>query len=319
MKKLIWILLLLPILLTGTKQKEQWHYELPFRAFDLNDSIPTINQFGQIRNGIIVDAIVTACNADPSGVKLTPVELDYIRALVGGMYVIGTWQKNNAVYGFVGGNAFKHKFNWKDTRDLNAAFRLTFPNGATHSANGILFNGSNQYANTFLNPTTVLANPKTSISLTTYINGGTGLPSGTFMGAVGNNNTDFNNFITALGIRPSSNVAFFESAGEGFVGNVVVFSGAIGLNGYLIGNALSAKVNIWQKGKKLNETNQNANGFPGNANIFMGTVSESSSSPSGAYQNIRLALATIGAGFTDKQAIQQSQIVTYSQTILGRQ
>jgi hypothetical protein len=320
MKKLIWLILLLPILLTGTKQKEQWHYELPYRAFDLNDSIPTINQFGQIRNGIIVDAIVTACNADPSGVKLTKVELDYIRALVGGMYVIGTWQKCNAIYGMVGGNAFKHKFNWKDPRDLDAAFRLTFPNGATHDANGILFNGTNQYANTFLNPTAVLANPKTSVSLSAYINGGNGTPStATFMGAVGNNNIDVNNYITALGIRPSSNVAFFESAGEGFTGNIVVYSGAIGLNGYLLGNALSAKVNIWQKGIKLNETTQNSGGFAGNGVIFIGTASINNNLAGGSWQNIRTALATIGAGFTDKQAIQQNQIVTYAQTILGRQ
>jgi hypothetical protein len=318
MKKLIWLILLLPILLTGSREKEQWHYELPFRAFDLNDSIPTINQFGQIRNGIIVDAIVTACNADPSGVKLTKVELDYIRSLVGGMYVIGTWQKCATVYGMVGVNAFKQKFNWKDPRDLDAAFRLSFPNGATHDVNGILFNGTNQYANSFLNPTTVLASPKNDVHLSFYITGGTGLGSSpnVTMGARGNNNGDLTNFETVLYHR--STTAFFIAGGEGFSGNFTGGSNTFS-KGYLLGNSFATKVQLYKKGAKFSEGTISASGFASNGNIFLGTISVNTNTPLSAYQNVRLGIATVGAGFTDKQAIQQSQIVTYSQTILGRQ
>lgn len=51
---------------------------------------------------------------------------------------------------FVGGTAAAHKFNAKDPRDLNAAYRLTFSGGWTHSANGSQGNGTNGYADTFV-------------------------------------------------------------------------------------------------------------------------------------------------------------------------
>jgi hypothetical protein len=69
----------------------------------------------------------------------------------------GVWDKMKAIYPFVGGTATTHKFNLKDSRDLDAAFRLAFNGGWTHSANGALPNGTNGYANTFLNPATSLS------------------------------------------------------------------------------------------------------------------------------------------------------------------
>jgi hypothetical protein len=48
-----------------------------------------------------------------------------------------------ALYPFVGGTAAKHKFNFMDARDLDAAFRLVFSGGVTHSTNGVQFGGVN--------------------------------------------------------------------------------------------------------------------------------------------------------------------------------
>jgi hypothetical protein len=45
--------------------------------------------------------------------------------------------------------ASQFKYNLKDPRDLDAAFRLVFNGGWTHSSNGALGNGVNTYANTF--------------------------------------------------------------------------------------------------------------------------------------------------------------------------
>jgi hypothetical protein len=80
--------------------------------------------------------------------------------LVTSMKADGTWAKLNAIYPMVGGTATTHKFNLKNPADSNAAFRLSFVGGWTHSANGALPNGTNAYANTFWNPnsqTTVLS------------------------------------------------------------------------------------------------------------------------------------------------------------------
>ena len=59
------------------------------------------------------------------------------------------WNKMNAIYPFVGGTATTHKYNLKDPRDLNAAYRLSFAGGWTHSSNGVTPNGVNGYADTY--------------------------------------------------------------------------------------------------------------------------------------------------------------------------
>ena len=54
----------------------------------------------------------------------------------------GLWTKFYAIYPFIGGTASTHKWNLKDPRDLNAAYRLTFSGGITHSSGGIKGKGS---------------------------------------------------------------------------------------------------------------------------------------------------------------------------------
>ena len=71
-----------------------------------------------------------------------------INTLVIALKGYSIWTKMKAIYPIVGGVASSHKYNLKDPRDLDAAFRLTFTVGWTHSANGMT--PSVAYANTFL-------------------------------------------------------------------------------------------------------------------------------------------------------------------------
>jgi hypothetical protein len=64
------------------------------------------------------------------------------------------WTKMKAIYPIVGGSASSHKYNLKDPRDLDAAFRLTFATGWTHSATGIKGNGTTAFADSFFNLST---------------------------------------------------------------------------------------------------------------------------------------------------------------------
>ena len=73
-----------------------------------------------------------------------------IDTLVTDLKGYGVWTKMKAIYPFVGGTATTHKFNLKDPRDLDVAFRLVFFGGVLHSANGALPSGVNGYADTFL-------------------------------------------------------------------------------------------------------------------------------------------------------------------------
>ena len=80
--------------------------------------------------------------------------LTAINQLVVDLKTYGIWTKMKAIYPIIGGTATTHKFNLKNPLDTDAAFRLVFNGGWTHSSNGALPNGTNAYADTFLIPNT---------------------------------------------------------------------------------------------------------------------------------------------------------------------
>jgi len=88
-----------------------------------------------------------------------------INTLVVQMKADNIWTKMKAIYPIVGGTDNTHKWNLKDPRDLNEAFRLTFGGGITHDANGMTSNGVNGFADTYLNDIVHLANDNKSISM----------------------------------------------------------------------------------------------------------------------------------------------------------
>jgi hypothetical protein len=90
-----------------------------------------------------------------------------INTLVVDLKGYNIWTKMKALYPFVGGTAATHKWNLKDPRDLDAAFRLVFYGGWTHSSTGITGNSINTEALTKLIPSTSLST--TSGSLGFYL------------------------------------------------------------------------------------------------------------------------------------------------------
>jgi surface protein len=67
----------------------------------------------------------------------------------------GLWAKGEIINPVAGGTATTHKFNLKDPRDSDEAYRLTFFGTVAHTSTGMQGNGVTGYANTFLNPNTV--------------------------------------------------------------------------------------------------------------------------------------------------------------------
>ena len=80
-----------------------------------------------------------------------------VNTLVTSLKGYGIWTKMKALYPFVGGTASSHKWNLKNPLDTDAAYRLTFNGGITHSANGIQGNAINGYYQTFINPSVVFS------------------------------------------------------------------------------------------------------------------------------------------------------------------
>lgn len=77
-----------------------------------------------------------------------------ITYLVQNMKANNLWVKCQAIYPMVGGNPWSCKFNLINPRDSDLAFRLSFVANPTFSYQGVDWNGSTQYANTFVTPST---------------------------------------------------------------------------------------------------------------------------------------------------------------------
>ena len=115
----------------------------------LNNHVPTLR--ATVMGGVaITDTDVLAFISAASITNTT--QKSAINKLVTDLKTASIWTKMKAIYPFVGGTASQHKFNLKDPRDLNVAYRLQFVNGWTHSANGVTPNGTDAYADTNLIP-----------------------------------------------------------------------------------------------------------------------------------------------------------------------
>jgi hypothetical protein len=97
-------------------------------------------------SGPAYGALTTAWIAATGETDLTI--LGALNTLETDLTTYGLTSKMKALYPMVGGTAAKHKFNFMDARDLDAAYRLVFNGGWTHSSNGALPNGTNAYAST---------------------------------------------------------------------------------------------------------------------------------------------------------------------------
>jgi hypothetical protein len=107
----------------------------------------------------------TALESDASPTTLSNGQKNTVNTFVQAAKAHGYWSKLYAIYPIVGGTASAHKYNLKDPRDLDAAYRLTFNSTPTHSATGIAWSGgTNAFADTHLVPSSALTLNSTSLT-----------------------------------------------------------------------------------------------------------------------------------------------------------
>lgn len=94
-----------------------------------------------------------------------PIHMDAVNDLVVAVKAASIWTKLHALYPFVGASAGTHKWNLKDPRDLDAAFRIDWQGSWTHNSDGITPDGSTAYANTFCSPGSILTTSSGSLGL----------------------------------------------------------------------------------------------------------------------------------------------------------
>jgi hypothetical protein len=224
----------------------------------------------------------------------------------------GIWTKLKAIYPFVGGTATTHKFNLKNPADTNAAFRLSFVGGWTHSANGALPNGTNAYANTYFADTN-FNQYNTHISFysrtSTAYSGEFGMGVG---GSLGENSQ-------SLYIRRTDNSAAFDS-GNSSSNNRISFSTLNTGLGFYNGSVTSQNSRKYYKNGIVEAINSNSltQQFSGN-NIFIAAYNQYNTGGAVFFSNKQAALASLGESFTDTEAANYYTAVQAFQTTLGRQ
>lgn len=225
-----------------------------------------------------------------------------IDTLVIQLKTIGVWTKLKAIYPFVGGTATTHKFNLKNPADTNAAFRLAFVGGWTHSVNGVQGNGVNAYADTKLNELLVLTTNNEHISIYSRTNiANNGCDMGVSDGA--GSGTNIFSFLSNT---------FFARVHDNGAG----ITNTAGSLGHFISNRVGlSQVRAFQNGvlKLLNNASTN---LKVNQNF---TISALNFGSFGNFSIRQIALASIGDGLTDTEAANYYSAVQAFQTTLGRQ
>jgi hypothetical protein len=230
-----------------------------------------------------------------------PTQQTAINTLVVSLKANGIWTKMNAIYPMVGGTAFSHKFNLKNPLDTNAAFRLVFSGGWTHSSNGAKPNGTNAYADTFLNCNTTLSLNNASLSFYSRED----IFTAVLMGAGWDS-------VTAM-ISPNYSIALGDYSAINSGGNGVGSTNKSGL--FTISRLTSTNVIGYRNATQYFNRLATSTSKP-NYTIYIGARNYISAVQ---YSSNQCAFASIGDGLSPTEAANFYTAVQSFQTTLGRQ
>jgi hypothetical protein len=248
-------------------------------------------------------AFITAANI------VDTYQKNAINQLVVNLKAAGIWSKMKAIYPFVGGTASSHKWNLKNPLDTNAAFRLQFNGGWSHTSEGVQPNGTNAYANTFLNANTqYTVSDNVHISVYSRTSGGT---NGIDLGCYDGTNA-LQMSIANTSIAPQSTRVWINNITES------TFSDSNAL-GFYIASRSGTNVTMFENNTlKTNVTNSPVNKT--NGNIYIGAQNNVPGGGTGFNlpSNKQYAIATIGDSLTITEALVFNQIVEGYQYALSR-
>ena len=228
-----------------------------------------------------------------------PTQQRAINQLVVDLKGYNIWTKMKGIWPFVGGTATTHKWNLKDPRDLDAAFRLLFINGWTHSANGALPNGLNGYANT--NFPTNLFTSANNFGIGSYTR--TNTIGGAEIGV-------FNPDQRYIGSNLANNAYF--GIGTGFLS-----AANTDAKGFWQVHRTSASVVKAFKNASVFLTGTTGAGTLNTREIFIGALNDNGAG--NFYTAKEIAFSFISDGLTDTEATNLRTAVQAFQTTLGRQ
>ena len=234
-----------------------------------------------------------------------PTQQSAINTLVVDLKADGLWTKMSALYPFVGSTASQQKYNLKDPRDLDVAFRLVFNGGWIHSSTGALPNGTNAYANTFLNPSTNLTLYNSHLSFYSRTNSlGTKSQS---MGSINGLTSQHRIALKNVG----NNAAFTIDNGG------VVFVNTNSTGFYIASRTADNSLKAYKNNSLAATDTTTITAISNPFSIYIGAGNISNTPQS--YDNKECAFASIGEGLTDAEALNFYTAVNAFQTSLSRQ
>lgn len=234
--------------------------------------------------------------------------MDAVDDLVTSAKSNGWWDLCIAIYPLVGGTATTCKYNLKDLQDTDAAFRLNFVNSPTITATGVDWNGTTQYADTFIIPSTHLTAQNTHLSYYSRENvSSTGLDMGTYNGGG-----------EELLLNSRHSVSGFMSDQYNDVGSQgrLLFANSDSRGWFLGSRTSSTSHNTYINGSNVASSATSGGTFP-TTNIFLAAVPDGLG---GAFlHGVRqCAFATIGAGISPSLATIMYGDIQIFQKSLGR-
>jgi hypothetical protein len=262
------------------------------------------NAIGSRYRGSVVPPIDPDAQAFITAAAITdPTQQSAINQLVLDLKGYSIWTKFKAIYPVVGGTAASHKWNLKDPRDLDAAFRLTFATGWTHSANGMTPNGTSAYANTYLNTNTQLNVNSHSFGIYSRTNNTTGSQ------VIGVYNFDGSNF------RFLQNNLSLGNFVSGSISNIITYTANPSTSLLMLSRTSSTLSKAFRAGVLLGQET-NTVGALSTYTFYLGARNNTGNPD--LYSSHQLSFAFLGDGLTDTDAANFYTAVQAYQTTLGR-
>ena len=246
-----------------------------------------------------------------------------INTLVLDLKSSNVWNKMTAIYPFVGGTAFTHRWNLKDPRDLDVAYRLVFSGGWTHSSTGARPNGTDGYAITKIVPSVVYGTNNPLLHFSMYNRTNLTITSSVWADGVYSSNGIGGNcfmqvaFTTLVTGNSTTTLGSSDPIGtlNGFSNNT---------DGYFVFSRTSnTSLKAYRNGSLVgtNTNNIGSDTYVPRTDFLLGARNDSFDLQlrPNLYNNIEKAFATIGTALTDTEANDLRIAVQKFNTTLGRQ
>jgi len=271
----------------------------------------------------IINPYVFENNFDPdaqafitaSGIT-SSIEQNTLNTFVIGLKGAGLWSLIYFMHVYLGSTASTHKYNLVNPLDADAAFRLQFNGGWTHSSTGATPNGVNAWADTFFDPSVNL-NTSDLCSFGYYSRTDSAVTSEYVMGS----NSGFTQAACALIARRDTGLRFaiadfpsgtnFRAAGDSLSGDG---------RGFFVGSVDGPNTKLYVNGAVVaSNTSATLNTLGTFAPVIGAIRAESGGPIIAGYTDKECALDFVAKKLNDAQVLALTNLVQAFQTSLSRQ